>query len=1148
MTSLKCSPSQAGPYLVQVTVKDSYGYTSASPVLAFTVHSPPAASLSENRTLLDLNESLSFNATATGGTGVYTYTWNGLPPGCASQNVSLLSCSPAATGTYAVNVTVTDTAHVSVNSSNVFFGVSRDPIITSLTSNPTAGDNPSLAITVTNSSGEIWPVVHFSRGTPNYHVCLDAPGSAWGGITVNDTECAPWGGQTSIGFGDWWLVPGTFKLTVSVLDSTGWNTTFSWNLTVYWPLSLKPGSAPAVLDEGMPATFGATVVHGPPPFQYWWNDTTSSTSLCRGTVSTDAALACTFTPSWTGQHVIGLTIRDTLWAVTTTPGILTQNWTLTVNLDLGGYGFAAKAGSYSAAVGGTLQTEIGATVSMNGSFAGGTGSYTCVYSLNGTVISNTSTGTHTCLTTTWTPSHGGTYLLGLGMRDLLGQTLNGTLTVMVAAALSISLIGFNVGVPDAGTAENISIAVNGGLPAYGYDWSFGDGNSSSTAHPWVPYAWGRAGTYTVSVTASDGAGIVRTESTQLQVVAGPNYLTLAMNDGPIAISGLGNGGSATLPNGTTAALNLSETGGASPFSYVWTLDGKVTNTTSGAAAFSEVYLRWKATGNYTLVVTVTDGQGTASTLTVTMKVIEDAVGPVTVTVVRQTLDAGMWGNLTSSVNGGFAPYSYDWEIIYAQGIRWYNGSSSGLNATWSLAGVASVSVTVLDAFHAKGVSTDAMITVNQDPSSSCAPSSGGVPQPGSTVTLTLSCLEGGTGPFAYSWTIGNSTKTWASNTTTVTFTSEAIYNVSVLVRDAFGLETTSKTLTLSTFLPVITNGSYTPLGAVVHNGVAQITLHLSFVVTDGAGQFTYYRYAENTTALVNASWVGANEKNLTLNVSTGVSNLTLYFQAQDSAGRISTPYELPVNVSALLTHPPGTGLGPGPTTSGLSLGEVFLVVVVVSVVALAIVATLMMRRSRKRRGPGQSQAGVAASVPPDVLTPAVAAELKENPGQTRDVLAHAVSSRTKTSADLAGMQIDQLASTGLIESRWENGENHYYPLQGSGESEEMAAIRKETETRSAVYSALEGKDWTGVEALFKDTQTQTGMTMVAFARWLDDHHVEYDIEMRTSGKSLEFRTQGSKPTVSMADTVVIDCTALDSAACERSEKEPVSTRTKRRSG
>lgn len=1139
VTSLRCSPSQAGPYLVQVTVKDSFGYTNASPVVAFTVHSPPAASLTENRTLLDLNESIGFNATASGGTGVYTYTWNGLPPGCASQNVSLLACTPSVAGGYFVNVTVTDTAHVSVYSSNVSFSVNRDPIMTSLTSNPTAGDNPSLTITVTNSSGEIWPVVHFSRGTPNYHVCLDGPGSAWGGITVNDTACAPWGGQTSIGFGDWWLVPGTFKLTVSVLDSTGWNTTFSWNLTVYWPLSLTPGTSTSVLDKGMPATFNAAVVHGPPPFQYWWNDTTLGSQFCSGTVSTDGTVTCSYTPSWTGQHTIALTVRDTLWAVTTTPGILTTDYTPSVNPDLAGYSFGAKTGTYSAAAGGTLQTEIGATIAMNGSFAGGTGPYTCVYSLNNTVLTNTSTSTRACPATMWTPSHGGSYTLSLGMRDLFGQTINGTITVLVTATLSISAIGFSVGVPDAGTMENISVAVNGGLPAYGYSWSFGDGNSTATAHPWVPYSWERAGTYTVSVIATDGSGIVRTQSAQLQVVVGPNSLALAIIDGPISMSGLGSGGGATLPNGTTTRFNLSEAGGVSPFSYVWTLNGKVTNTTSGASAFSEVHLSWKTTGNHTLVVTVTDGQGMTSTLTVTVKIIEDTVGPVTVTVVEQTLDAGMWGNLTSSVNGGFAPYTYDWEVIYAQGIRWYNGSSQAFNATWNLAGIATVSVTVVDAFHAKGVSTVATITVNQDPSSNCAPSSAGVPQPRSTVTLTLSCLEGGTGPFAYSWTIGNYSKISTSNSTTVTFTSEGIFNVSVNVRDALGLETFSKTLALGTFLPEIANISYASLGTALHGGMAQLTLQLSFVVTDPADQFAYYRYAENTTGLGNASWTVANQRIATLNVSTAINILILSFEAKDTAGRVSVPYQLPVNVSSLLAHPPGRGPG-SPNSSILSLGETFLFVAILTVVALAIVATLMMRRSRKRRGSGQIQASVVTSAPPDVLTPAIAAELKESPGQTRDVLAQAVSAKTGASADLAGMQIDQLASTGVIKPRWENGEDHYYPLQEIGESAEMDAIRKETETRSAVYSALEGKDWTGVEALHNDTQAQTGMTMVAFARWLDDHHVEYDIEMRTSGKSLEFRTQTNKLVGPVPeDAVVIDQDALSAFQHEPVVKEPL---------
>ena len=144
------------------------------------------------------------------------------------------------------------------------------------------------------------------------------------------------------------------------------------------------------------------------------------------------------------------------------------------------------------------------------------------------------------------------------------------------------------------------------------------------------------------------------------------------------------------------------------------------------------------------------------------------------------------------------------------------------------------------------------------------------------------------------------------------------------------------------------------------------------------------------------------------------------------------------------------------------------------------------------------------------------------------------------------MQNDQLASTSLIETRGENGENHHCPLPGGSESAEMEAIRKETETRSAVYSALEGKDWTGVEALHRDTQTQTGMTLVAFTKWLDDHHVEYDIEMRTSGQSLEFKSPGAKSIVPTQDEVIIDKDALKSDPYELADKDIRSKRTRRR--
>ncbi|EQD62401.1 secreted protein, partial [mine drainage metagenome] len=52
-----------------------------------------------------------------GGTGSYHYVYAGLPPGCASQNRSTFSCTPSASGTYRVEVTVTDATGAVANGS-----------------------------------------------------------------------------------------------------------------------------------------------------------------------------------------------------------------------------------------------------------------------------------------------------------------------------------------------------------------------------------------------------------------------------------------------------------------------------------------------------------------------------------------------------------------------------------------------------------------------------------------------------------------------------------------------------------------------------------------------------------------------------------------------------------------------------------------------------------------------------------------------------------------------------------------------------------------------------------------------------------------------------------------------------------------------
>ncbi len=108
-STLTCLPSQPGNYTLDLTYTDlanrsawataSEQVNPAPSILAFTASPSPNASVGAALTLV---------VEATGGTGPLTVGFQGLPPGCASSNVTSLPCTPTRSGTYVVTVTVTD--------------------------------------------------------------------------------------------------------------------------------------------------------------------------------------------------------------------------------------------------------------------------------------------------------------------------------------------------------------------------------------------------------------------------------------------------------------------------------------------------------------------------------------------------------------------------------------------------------------------------------------------------------------------------------------------------------------------------------------------------------------------------------------------------------------------------------------------------------------------------------------------------------------------------------------------------------------------------------------------------------------------------------------------------------------------------------
>jgi hypothetical protein len=63
------------------------------------------------------NSSVTFTVAASGGVGTLSYTYSGLPQGCATSDTSTLTCSPSEAGNFSVTVVVTDQGGHSAQSS-----------------------------------------------------------------------------------------------------------------------------------------------------------------------------------------------------------------------------------------------------------------------------------------------------------------------------------------------------------------------------------------------------------------------------------------------------------------------------------------------------------------------------------------------------------------------------------------------------------------------------------------------------------------------------------------------------------------------------------------------------------------------------------------------------------------------------------------------------------------------------------------------------------------------------------------------------------------------------------------------------------------------------------------------------------------------
>jgi gliding motility-associated-like protein len=387
-----------------------------------------------------------------------------------------------------------------------------------------------------------------------------------------------------------------------------------------------------------------------------------------------------------------------------------------------------------------------ATGTVSASGAGGTGTLTYLWPALGnstlSTINNVAAGTYSV---TQTDANGCSLTQSVTVTQPTSLTLTSTLTPATC-----------------GNANGSgSVTVNGGTPAYSYNWSNGGISSVLTG--------ASAGTYTLNVT--DFKGCVLTRTLSITNIPGPTAIT-----GTTTLAGCG------LSNGTYNITGV--TGGTSAYSF--SVDAVATvSLTSGLAAGAHN-------------VSVSDANGCVFSSTFN---IGTTAGPSTAAISSSNASCGTAnGSATVTVvTGGTAAFQYS----FNGGPFAATASTSGLLAgthTVTILDANSCSVTVTYAVQNNGTPTASILTTTN---TTCfGNSTGGFTASGSagsgapySYTLTAPYQTSSTGVFAglpaglYSVSVSDNAGCVA--TTTVTITEPAIVTLtatSVSVR-CFGTST-----------------------------------------------------------------------------------------------------------------------------------------------------------------------------------------------------------------------------------------------------------------------------------------------------------------------------------------------------------------------
>ena len=685
----------------------------------------------------------SIDLVVSGGVTPYTYSWSN---GASTEDISGL-----ASGTYSVTVTDANGCTATVSAT---------------VNQPAAA--LAVATTVTNvachggSTGAVDLTV--SGGTPGYTY-------NWSnGASSEDISGLP---------------AGTYSVTVT--DANGCSE--STSATVSEPATALTASSGGQTNVTSGNNGSATVVGsgGTMPYSYSWapsggtNATATSLGVGNYTATVTDANGCTATQTFEITQACNISFTASITNVSCN-GQSNGAINVTMTSGAGSYSYSWSNGATTEDISGLAAGNYTLTVSLpNGCevtetytvtqpeplvLSGTVGNVSCYNAQNG-AIDVTVTGGTGPYTYTWADVNSSNWLLwifyfygqwcnnnnnntnwpgsNINTQDRTGLD-NGCYYVKVTDANGCtSITSFTVTQPtpicvsytktNAGCANNngsINISVSGGTSPYTYLWSNGATTQDVSGLS--------AGTYTVTITDANGCSTTQ------------NY-SISQATGNISVSCVSSSNATCAAS--NGAINISVSGGNSPYTYQWS-NGATTQDISGVPA-----------GNYTVVIT--DANGCTKTQTYT---VGQYNGNISISYTKcNAICTSNTGSINISVSGGNSPYTYQWSNgATTQDISNIPAGTYTVVVTDANGCTKSKTVTV------STNSADINVSVNKS-NANCANTNG-------SINISVS---GGTSPYTYQWSNGATT--------------QDIYNLSagtytVVITDANGC-TETKTYTIS---------------------------------------------------------------------------------------------------------------------------------------------------------------------------------------------------------------------------------------------------------------------------------------------------------------------------------------------------------------